>query len=182
MIKAAACVHFISNGNHRAEGVLDNCEDVVFRKLAIKMHTPVREQTDMGVYWCLTEWWNQSLERDLLQYSCVEKRVRKSVSLFKALMALGWDRRCFQVPEAAWMPSVAVLPNTVTENKHKQIIACYCNWHMRERSSCCYLCVSHSSPSLPKNFEYFPSLAFPKFVVCQCSWFYFIKEFDSNND
>lgn len=50
MIKVAACVRFISNGNHRANGVLDNCKDIVFKRLVIKMHTPVREQTDMGVY------------------------------------------------------------------------------------------------------------------------------------
>lgn len=42
---------FMSNGNHRANAVLDNCEDVVFRRLAIKMHTLVRKQTDTGVYW-----------------------------------------------------------------------------------------------------------------------------------
>lgn len=51
MIEVAACVHFISNGNHRANGVTDNGQDVVFRRVAIKMHTAVREQTDMGVYW-----------------------------------------------------------------------------------------------------------------------------------
>lgn len=52
MIEVAACVHFLSNGNHRAHGVLDNWEDVVFRRLAItrRSHTPVREQADMRVY------------------------------------------------------------------------------------------------------------------------------------
>lgn len=27
--------------------------------------------------------------------------IRKSLRVFKVLMALGWDRRCFQVPEAS---------------------------------------------------------------------------------
>ena len=29
------------------------------------------------------------------------RSVRKSVSVFKALTVLSWDRRCFQVPEAS---------------------------------------------------------------------------------
>lgn len=45
MIEVAACVHFLSNGNRRAHGVLDNWEDVVFRRLAVRSHTSVREQT-----------------------------------------------------------------------------------------------------------------------------------------
>lgn len=49
-MKVAACVRFIPSGNHRANGVVGNCEDVVFRRFAVKMHIPVREQTDMGVY------------------------------------------------------------------------------------------------------------------------------------
>lgn len=60
------------------------------------------------------------------------RSVRESVSVFKVLMAVGWDRRCFQVSETSGMPSVAVPPNTVTENKGKQIIARYCNPCMRE--------------------------------------------------
>lgn len=50
MIKVAAYVHFISKGNHKANIVLDNCEDVAFQRLAIKMHSPVKEQTDTFVY------------------------------------------------------------------------------------------------------------------------------------
>lgn len=79
------------------------------------------------------------------------------------------------------MPSIAVLPDAATENKGKQFIARSQLGH-KGGQSCCCLCMSCTSPSLPKKFEYFPSLVFPKFVVCQWSWVYFINEVDSNDD
>lgn len=101
MIEVAACVHFISNGNHRANRVLDSWEDVVFRRLALRSHTPVREQTDMGVYWYVQRMMESKHEKGFAAILLIYTSIRKSVSVFQVLMALGWDRRCFQVPEAS---------------------------------------------------------------------------------
>lgn len=62
------------------------------------MHSPVREQTNIAyqyVYWSngMKAWKGICCVVFLVDVS-----LRKSVSIFKVLTAVGWDRRDFQVP------------------------------------------------------------------------------------
>lgn len=134
-MEVAACVHFLSNGNHRARGVLDNREDVVFRRIVLRSHTPVREQTDMGVYWYVWRMVESKLRKGFAAIFLMYRSIRKSVSVFKVLVALGWDRRFQRHHECQILPcsqmqslkanSLEHVPNQGTR-ECTHVVACVC--------------------------------------------------------